>query len=219
MGGGLRQQLPNQSTKSEGSSEDKVQPSRLGVSLRKRRRSSVSELDKKLQEEINFIQTKIKSRKYQEKQNVQFTRNKSKDDKENQQKIPYRKHRKLWKPPPIPRLQEMVNVPLNCAGHDMIPPIKQPGKPSSGFWIQKAKTPNPPLSFLCNTTTSEPSLNLATRDKLNQCVNTREFPKSFMHDVDRLFKKARSESSKSKPKLKVNIEFRDKLSSIQPSDQ
>ena len=40
-----------------------------------------------------------------------------------------------------------------------------------------------------------------------------------MHDVDRLFKKARSESSKSKPKLKVNIEFRDKLSSIQPSDQ
>ena len=207
MGGGLRQQLPNQSTKSEGSSEDKVQPSRLGVSLRKRRRSSVSELDKKLQEEINFIQTKIKSRKYQEKQNVQFTRNKSKDDKENQQKIPYRKHRKLWKPPPIPRLQEMVNVPLNCAGHDMIPPIKQPGKPSSGFWIQKAKTPNPPLSFLCNTTTSEPSLNLATRDKLNQRVNTREFPKSC---VDRLFKKVRLESSKSNPKLKVNIEFRDK---------
>ena len=203
----MRQQLPNQSTKSEGSSEDKVQPSRLGVSLRKRRRSSVSELDKKLQEEINFIQTKIKSRKYQEKQNVQFTRNKSKDDKENQQKIPYRKHRKLWKPPPIPRLQEMVNVPLNCAGHDMIPPIKQPGKPSSGFWIQKAKTPNPPLSFLSNTTTSEPSLNPATRYKLNQRVNTREFPKSC---VDRLFKKVRSESSKSNPKLKVNIEFRDK---------
>ena len=181
--------------------------SRLGVSLRKRRRFSVSELDKKLQEEINFIQTKIKSRKYQENQKVQFTRNKSKDDKENQQKIPYRKHRKLWKPPPIPRLQEMVNVPLNCAGHDMIPPIKQPGKPSSGFWIQKAKTPNPPLSFLSNTTTSEPSLNPATRYKLNQRVNTREFPKSC---VDRLFKKVRSESSKSNPKLKVNIEFRDK---------
>ena len=207
MGGGLRQQLPNQSTKSEGSSEDKVQPSRLGVSLRKRRRSSVSELDKKLQEEINFIQTKIKSRKYQENQKVQFTRNKSKDDKENQQKVPYRKHRKLWKPPPIPRLQEMVNVPLNCAGHDMTPPIKQPGEPISGFWIQKAKTPNPPLSFLSNTTTSEPSLNPATRDKLNQRVNTREFPKSC---VDRLFKKVRLESSKSNPKLKVNIEFRDK---------
>ena len=207
MGGGLRQQLPNQSTKSEGSSEDRVQPSRLGVSLRKRRRSSVSELDKKLQEEINFIQTKIKSRKYQEKQNVQFTRNKSKDDKENQQKIPYRKHRKLWKPPPIPRLQEMVNVPLNCAGHDMTPPIKQPGEPISGFWIQKAKTPNPPLSLLSNTTTSEPLLNPATRDKLNQRVNTREFPKNC---VDRLFKKVRLESSKSNPKLKVNIEFRDK---------
>ena len=207
MGGGLRQQLPNQSTKSEGSSEDKVQPSRLGVSLRKRRRSSVSELDKKLQEEINFIQTKIKSRKYQENQKVQFTRNKSKDDKENQQKVPYRKHRKLWKPPPIPRLQEMVNVPLNCAGHDMTPPIKQLGEPISGFWIQKAKTPNPPLSFLSNTTTSEPSLNPATRDKLNQRVNTREFPKSC---VDRLFKKVRLESSKSNPKLKVNIEFRDK---------
>ena len=207
MGGGLRQQLTNQSTKSVSSSEDEDELSRLGVSLRKRRRFSVSELDKELEEEINFIQMKIKSRKYQENQKVQFTRNKSKDDKENQQKIPYRKHRKLWKPPPIPRLQEMVNVPLNCAGHDMIPPIKQPGKPSSGFWIQKAKTPNPPLSFLSNTTTSEPLLNPATRDKLNQRVNTREFPKSC---VDRLFKKVRSENSKSNPKLKVNIEFRDK---------
>ena len=210
MGGGLRQQLTNHSTKSESSSEDEDQPSRLGVSLRKRRLPSVSQLDKELEEEINFIQTKIKSRKYQEKQNVQFTRNKSKDDKENQQKMLYRKHRKLWKPPQIPRHQEIVNVPLNCAGHDMTPPIKQPSIPSAGFWIQKAKTPNPPLSFLYNTTTSEPSLNLATRDKLHQRVNTREFPKSFMHDVDRLFKKARSESSKSKPKLKVNIEFRDK---------
>ena len=210
MGGALRQQLTSQSTKSESSSEDGDQPSRLGDSLRKRRRSSVSELDKKLQEEINFIQTKIKSRKYQEKQNVQNARNKYKGDKENQQKMPYRKYRKLWKPPKIPRLQEKVNVPLNCAGHDMTPPNKQPGEPSSGFWIQKAKTPNPPLSFLSNTTTSEPSLNLATRDKLNQRVNTQEFPKSFMHDVDGLFKKARSESSKSKPKLKVNIEFRDK---------
>ena len=210
MGGGLRQQLTNHSTKSESSSEDEDQPSRLGVSLRKRRLPSVSQLDKELEEEINFIQTKIKSRKYQEKQNVQFTRNKSKDDKENQQKVLYRKHRKLWKPPQIPRHQEIVNVPLNCAGHDMTPPIKQPSIPSAGFWIQKAKTPNPPLSFLYNTTTSEPSLNLATRDKLQQRVNTREFPKSFMHDVDRLFKKARSESSKSKPKLKVNIEFRDK---------
>ena len=219
MGGGLRQQLTNQSTKSVSSSEDENELSRLGVSLRKRRRFSVSELDKELEEEINFIQMKIKSRKYQENQKVQFTRNKSKDDKENQQKVPYRKHRKLWKPPPIPRLQEMVNVPLNCAGHDMIPPIKQPGEPISGFWIQKAKTPNPPLSFLSNTTTSELSLNPATRDKLNQRVNTREFSKSFMHDIDRLFKKARSESSKSKPKLKVNIEFRDKLSSTQPSDQ
>ena len=210
MGGGLRQQLTNHSTKSESSSEDEVQPSRLGVSLRKRRLPSVSQLDKELEEEINFIQKKIKSRKYQEKQNVQFTRNKSKDDKENQQKMLYRKHRKLWKPPQIPRHQEIENVPLNCAGHDMTPPIKQPSIPSAGFWIQKAKTPNPPLSFLYNTTTSEPSLNLATRDKLQQRVNTREFPKSFMHDVDRLFKKARSESSKSKPKLKVNIEFRDK---------
>ena len=198
MGGGLRQQLTNHSTKSESSSEDEDQPSRLGVSLRKRRLPSVSQLDKELEEEINFIQTKIKSRKYQEKQNVQFTRNKSKDDKENQQKMLYRKHRKLWKPPQIPRHQEIVNVPLNCAGHDMTPPIKQPSIPSAGFWIQKAKTPNPPLSFLYNTTTSEPSLNLATRDKLHQRVNTREFPKSFMHDVDRLFKKARSESSKSK---------------------
>ena len=207
MGGGLRQQLTNQSTKSVSSSEDEDELSRLGVSLRKRRRFSVSELDKELEEEINFIQMKIKSRKYQENQKVQFTRNKSKDDKENQQKVPYRKHRKLWKPPPIPRLQEMVNVPLNCAGHDMTPPIKQPGEPISGFWIQKAKTPNPPLSFLSNTTTSEPSLNPATRDKLNQRVNTREFPKSC---VDRLFKKVRSDSSKSNPKLKVNIEFRDK---------
>ena len=207
MGGGLRQQLTNQSTKSVSSSEDEDELSRLGVSLRKRRRFSVSELDKELEEEINFIQMKIKSRKYQENQKVQFTRNKSKDDKENQQKVPYRKHRKLWKPPPIPRLQEMVNVPLNCAGHDMTPPIKQPGEPISGFWIQKAKTPNPPLSFLSNTTTSELSLNPATRDKLNQRVNTREFPKSC---VDRLFKKVRLESSKSNPKLKVNIEFRDK---------
>ena len=210
MGGALRQQLTNLSTKSEGSSEDEDQPSRLGVSLRKKRLPSVSELDKELEEEINFIQTKIKSRKYQEKQNIQNARNKYKDVKENQQKMPYRKYRKLWKPPQIPKLQEMVNLPLNCAGHDITPPIKQPGEPSSGFWIQKAKTPNPPLSFLSNTTTSEPSLNLATRDKLHQRVNTREFPKSFMHDVDRLFKKARSESSKSKPKLKVNIEFRDK---------
>ena len=207
MGGGLRQQLTNQGIKSVSSSEDEDELSRLGVSLRKRRRFSVSELDKELEEEINFIQMKIKSRKYQENQKVQFTRNKSKDDKENQQKVPYRKHRKLWKPPPIPRLQEMVNVPLNCAGHNMTPPIKQPGEPISGFWIQKAKTPNPPLSFLSNTTTSEPSLNPATRDKLNQRVNTREFPKSC---VDRLFKKVRSESSKSNPKLKVNIEFRDK---------
>ena len=207
MRGGLRQQPTNQSTKSVSSSEDEDELSRLGVSLRKRRRFSVSELDKELEEEINFIQMKIKSRKYQENQKVQFTRNKSKDDKENQQKVPYRKHRKLWKPPPIPRLQEMVNVPLNCAGHDMTPPIKQPGEPISGFWIQKAKTPNPPLSFLSNTTTSELSLNPATRDKLNQRVNTREFPKSC---VDRLFKKVRSDSSKSNPKLKVNIEFRDK---------
>ena len=207
MGGGLRQQLTNQGIKSVSSSEDEDELSRLGVSLRKRRRFSVSELDKELEEEINFIQMKIKSRKYQENQKVQFTRNKSKDDKENQQKVPYRKHRKLWKPPPIPRLQEMVNVPLNCAGHNMTPPIKQPGEPISGFWIQKAKTPNPPLSFLSNTTTSEPSLNLATRDELDQRVNTREFPKSC---VDRLFKKVRSESSKSNPKLKVNIEFRDK---------
>ena len=74
MGGGLRQQLTNQSTKSESSSEDEDQPSRLGVSLRKRRLPSVSELDKELEKEINFIQTKIKSRKSQEKQNVQKTK-------------------------------------------------------------------------------------------------------------------------------------------------
>ena len=157
--------------------EEGKQIAKLEVHGRKRQISE--KLDKELEEEIESIKRKIETVK---EKGGEVVPKKSKPGKENRPQVPE------W----------YQN--------------KQPRDLHSGFWMQEAKTSAPPLSFLSsnsNTFQQKSSPKFAPKDleeqiKIlqDQCYGQKKKEEVKKTTVDRLFKQARSNSSK-KSKLKL----------------
>ena len=171
-----------------------------------RKRHISAELDKKLEEEIEVIKKKIKTLKEKGLKSTEFTLKNTGTGQESELRVPQPGHRSGV----YQIFQEMMDqkmIDQNKAGLDhqlsqKPSPRKHPYNLRSGFWMQEAKTPVPPLSFLSTLNTSYPKFasKCASQDQCchwkKKCEpNTPDISGSFMHKVDQLLKKARLDTS------------------------
>ena len=172
-----------------------------------RKRHLSVELDKKLEEEIEVIKKKIKTVKEKGLKSVDVISKKIETGEERGLGVPPPGHRSgVYK-----RFQEMMDQKMNDqnkAGLDhqssqKPSPRKYPYNLRSGFWMQEAKTPVPPLSFLSTLNTSDPKFTSKCASQDRCChwnrkdePNTPDISQGFMYKVDQLLKKARLDTSK-----------------------
>ena len=180
------------------------------VEHNKRRKRHISvELDKKLEEEIEVIKKKIKTVKEKRLQSVKVVSKKPEICEERGPRVPnpIQGHRSGV----YQRFQEMMDQKMNDQNKVKLDhrssqnpsPRKHPYNLRSGFWIQEAKTPVPPLSFLSTLNTSEPKFTSKCVSQDRCChlnrkdeTNTTDSSQGFMYRVDQLLKKARLDTSK-----------------------
>merc|ERR1719341_836794 len=103
------------------------------------------------------------------------------------------------------KMNDQNKAGLNHQSNSKSSPSKHSYNLRSGFWMQEAKTPAPPLSFLpsLSNSSSEPKFTpkYASQDqcchlKRKDELNSPDISQGFMHKVDRLLKKARLDTSK-----------------------
>ena len=220
MAGGLRPRCTvcGKSRKSCGGCADGKLSAQTQVKSRKRHHSA--EVDRELAKEIEVIKKKIKTVKVQGAKSVEVKAKKIKTDKESgprtrQRSEVYQRFQAMMDQKMNDQNNQKMNE-KNKAGlkHQTIPkssPRKHPYNLRSGFWMQEAKTPAPPLSFLpsLSNNSSEPKFTpkYASQDqcchlKRKDELNSPDISQGFMHKVDMLLKKARLDTSKvSKLKL------------------
>ena len=190
------------STKGCGGCTSAQKTDKSEVNSRKRHLSA--QLDRELAEEIEIIKKKIKTAKGDGQKSVEAITKKTKTGKERGPRNRVSHRSEVYQ-----RFQEMMDQKMNDQNKAGLHPSRNssPRKHTynlrSGFWMQEAITPAPPLSFLSTFNTSEPQITskYAPQDqcchrKREDELNTQDISQSFMHKVDQLLKKARLDTSK-----------------------